>query len=380
MGQNHTAKHRLMPVSLALGLALFSMVAQSTPSAAATVGTWPTYLGGTQHTDYNGSERTITPANVARLRVQWAAHAGGGISGQPIVANNAIYWGSWDGYLHATTLGGRALWQVKLGTTYVKNCIPPEAGVASTPTFTYINGQAALVVGGGDATLYAVNAANGHIIWRTRLGASPATFLWSSPTIANGAVYIGISSFGDCPLVQGGLAKLNAATGAITATFYTVPAGCKGASIWGAPTLDVGRDIVYAATGNIDDPCTTGDPTYGNSVIALAASDLTLLDSWQVPDNEAGRDTDFGATLTMFTATSAYGSYGYSGQTDMLGVASKDGFYYAFDRDSIGAGPMACARLGCWWRLHLLWSGQHLHRRLGRRAPLHWWRHDEDQW
>src|SRR5579875_759622 len=296
MRQSYGKTRRLALAGLALGMMVFNLMAQNTPARAATVTTWPTFLGGTQHTGYNGYARPISQSRAARLAVQWTAHAGGGVSGQPIVANGAVYWGSWDGYLNATSLSGKPLWRVFLGTTYVKRCIPPEAGVASTPTLTYLNGQAVLVVGGGNATLYAVNAANGHIIWRTRLGTSPATFLWSSPTIVNGAIYIGLSSFGDCPLMQGGLAKLDLASGTITALFHTVPDGCTGASIWGTPTVDVGRNIVYAATGNIDDPCNTGDPTYGDAVIALDASNLSPLDSWSVPADESGKDEDFGAT------------------------------------------------------------------------------------
>lgn len=325
---------------VALGMAAMLLVSgagQSGTVAAASAITWPSYLGNISHTNYtnyNGAEQYITPGTVGRLYHIWTARAGGGISGQPIVVNNAIYWGSWDGYLHATSPSGRALWQTFLGYTYVKRCYPPEAGVASTPSFAVINGQPILIVGGGNATLYALNANTGRILWHTLIGTVNQNFLWSSPEIVNGNVYIGLASFGDCPLVQGGLAELNAATGSIENIFYTVPDGCTGGSIWGAPTYDMGRNLLYVATGN-SGTCDQDEPN-SDAILALNANDLSLADSWQVPTSEQVFDSDFGATPTLFTSSDG---------TDLVGVPSNDGWFYAMNRDFLGFGPVWQQRL-----------------------------------
>ena len=50
-------------------------------------------------------------------------------------------------------------------------------------------------------------------------------YAWSSPAVVGGHIYIGISSQGDHPLVRGGAAAFDQATGARLATYYTVPAG-----------------------------------------------------------------------------------------------------------------------------------------------------------
>ena len=92
-----------------------------------------------------------------------------------------IYWGSWDGFEHATSLDGTQVWQRNLGQTVDTNCIPSTAGVASTATVATVlvagRSTSVVFVGGGNATVYALNALTGAIIWRTELGSSPSHFI-----------------------------------------------------------------------------------------------------------------------------------------------------------------------------------------------------------
>ena len=101
--------------------------------------------------------------------------------------------------------------------------------------------------------------------------------------VYNGSVYIGMASLADCPLVQGQLIQMNASTGAIQHVFNTVPNGCTGASVWGAPTLDVTAGTIYFATGNAGS-CSSGEP-YAESLMEVKASDLTFIHHWQIPTN-----------------------------------------------------------------------------------------------
>src|SRR5207302_6211399 len=99
-------------------------------------GDWPSYLLG--NNGFNSHETMITTTTAPNLRQYWTYHAGGGISAQPVLVNGVIYWGSWDGYEHATNLKGEQLWATNLGKTTGANCDPASAGVASTPTVTPI--------------------------------------------------------------------------------------------------------------------------------------------------------------------------------------------------------------------------------------------------
>lgn len=71
--------------------------------------------------------------------------------------------------------------------------------------------------------------------WRSAI-AIPSTKVndylqWSSPTVAHGRIYVGISSNCDTPLVRGGVAEFDQATGHKLNTFYTVPRGHVGGSV-----------------------------------------------------------------------------------------------------------------------------------------------------
>jgi polyvinyl alcohol dehydrogenase (cytochrome) len=239
------------------------------------------------------------------------------------------YWGSWDGLMHATNASGVDVWTRNLGQTSIAACDPPTVGVGDAPTLGMIGSTAVMFVAGGDRTVYALNLTNGAIVWSTTLEATTNYFIWDSPAVFNGSVYIGISSFGDCPRANGKLFKLNAATGALQTTIGLSPSACYGDGIWGSPAIDSATGVIYVATGN---GCTF-DPN-SSAIEAYSSGDLSLVDRWQVPASQVGDDSDFGNTPTLFTAT----INGVARQ--MVGVANKNGYYYALDRTNLSAGPV----------------------------------------
>ncbi len=291
---------------------------------------WTGYLRGGDHSGINKNEANINPNTAPQLKLHWVAPADNRIFSQPVVSNGLIYWGSGDGLEHATDLSGKQVWTARLGTS------------TATVTSIKIGGKLTPVVfvGGGDAHFYALNALTGTVIWRTSLGNSSAFFLWASPVVFKGSVYEGVSSLADCPLVQGKFVQMDAATGAIIHTFNTVPQGCLGGSVWGSATLDADNDAIYFATGN-GGQCSKPEP-YAVALVKLDASDLTYIDSWQVPPSNQIPDSDFGSTPTLFKAT-------IGGVTKQLvGVANKNTKYYAFDRDVIGHGPVWSVSIACY--------------------------------
>lgn len=306
------------------------------PTALAATGDWPTYLADPAHDGYNSAETVINQSTVPNLKLKWTHAARGGISTQAVTANNLVYWGSWDGYEHATGMNNAKVWATYLGMTTDTNCNPVTVGVASTATIATVSvkGVSTSVdfVGGGDAHFYALNAKTGSIIWKTSLGSSPSHFIWGSPTFYNGSIYIGVASYGDCPLVQGQVVMMNASTGAIEHVFNTVPNGCVGGGVWGAPTIDPATGWLFVVTGN-GGSCGSSEP-YTEAMIKLHAGDLSYVTSWQVPTSQQKFDTDFGNTPTFFTAT-INGTV-----TPMVGVGNKNGIYYAFNRNLIHNGPV----------------------------------------
>ena len=355
-------------VTVASGIATFSglsidtagtgytLTASSTPSYTGatsapfniTTGTsssdWTTYLQGNDRTGFATGESGFNPTSVANLHLAWKASDAGpghGVFSQPVVSNGLVYWGSFDGYERATDTSGHLVWQTNLGTASPPNCTDPSsAGIASTPTITTdvpVGGATSvLYVGGGNSKVYALNAATGAVLWSYSVG-NPDTFVWSSPAVFGNSVYVGVASFGDCPLVQGQLLQLNRVTGALQNTFNVVPNGCTGGGVWGSPTVDAAAGTIYFATGN-GGSCGSSEPL-APAVVEVHASDLSLVGSWTVPPAQQGNDSDFGLTPTLFNGV-------IGGQSQpLVGVINKNGLFYAFKRDALPSGPVWSTRI-----------------------------------
>lgn len=334
------AASRLVATAVVIGVLVGLPI---TAARAQPSGDWPTYLYNGTRTGYDGGEKIITSSTARKLTRLWVHTTRRPISTQPIQVDGVVYYGSWDGYERAVdAASGAQRWAASLGVTTDRRCVPPSVGVASTAVVGTIKvhgiATRAVFVGGGNGNFYALNASTGREIWKTRLGRPPGYFLWSSPLLYRGSIYEGLASFGDCPLVRGGMVRMNAATGAVKSRFYTVPPGCTGASVWGSPTVDAATGDIYFATGN-GGPCRKRE-TLAVAVVRTDAS-LHLLGSWQIPSAmQPNHDSDFGSTPTLFSAS--IGGVVHP----MMGIQNKNGIYYAFDRYAIHSGPLWQDRVG----------------------------------
>ena len=293
-----------------------------------------TYLQNNSRTSYNPGETGLTAANAPTLKPHWVAKGGAGGFSQPVISNGVAYWGDWNGNEHATrTADGVDLWATNLGTTTPPasdGCLPASAGIVATATVGQVGPTTVVYVAGGNATMSAINAANGSVLWRTSLGPAPDFFIWGSPGLANNSVYVGVASYGDCPLVRNSIVRMDADTGAVLNSFATVPAGCVGGGMTSSPAIDPADGSVYIATGTRAS-CPSGEP-YSEALLKLTAN-LSLVSSWQIPPNPVG-DSDFVATPTLFTTTIG------GTPMSMVGLANKNGIYYAFDRTTVATGPV----------------------------------------
>lgn len=327
-------------IGVVLTLILVALSASTDTAIYAQGGDWPTYLGNIAHTGYNGAETIINPSTVSSLKIHWRRKYSAKISTQPIVANSMLYLGSYDGIEHGSRLtDGTDIWTANLGLT--TDCRKHTQGVLSTAAVATVpiqgNATTVVFVGGGDNNLYALDANSGAVLWKTPLGSTSAYFLYSSPTVYNGSVYMGVSAAQDCLHVVGQMVQLDASTGTIQHTFNTVPSGCLGGSVWTSPTIDATTGLLYFSTGE-KSSCKQRE-TMVDAVIALNASDLSLAGSWQVPSSEIISDGDFGSSPTLFQATIKGTLH------QMVGLENKNGIYYAFDRSNISGGPVWEVRL-----------------------------------
>ena len=326
----------LAAVVLLAGVVLWQVTARGTASAATATDDWPSYVAENTRSGFNSHETALTASNIGGLKTLWNRSGAGSISDQPMESGGDVYWGSWNGYLHAASVGGTTVWDTFLGVANHSGCNPSSAGVASSPAIGTVNGTSAVFVGGGDAKMYAVNASTGAVLWSTLLGTVNEAFMWSSPAVVGGSVYMGVSSLADCPLVQGKLVKLDANTGAIQATLNIVPNGCVGGGIWGSPSVTADGATLYVATGTWH-TCgtgTNGEPLSA-ALLQVSTSNLAVQGSWQLPGAEIQtKDIEFGSAPTLMDFTSGGATLHY------VSVGAKDGMYYAFKQGSVSAGPV----------------------------------------
>ena len=340
----------------ALSLLLLGTVV-SAPAAASPSTDWPTYLFSARHTSRSASA-AIMPSNVATLHKAWTftspgptmpGQPSGGFIASPIVSNGVVYIGANTGVFYALDEAtGHVMWSHFIGFVQRHTCgargITSSATVAPDP----VSLAPTVYVAGGDGFLYALNAATGAEVWHGEIGVPSSSvndyYDWSSPAVVNGKVFIGISSQCDSPLVRGGLRSFNQHTGAVLATWYTVPNGFIGGSIWSSPVANA--TSVWVTTGNAD----SGTPGDWNSIVRLDPTTLTVKARWMVPAAESVNDSDFGASPTFFAA----------GGVPMVGACNKNGVYYAWRSSDLAKqwkfnvavgspeGVRACLAAGAW--------------------------------
>jgi polyvinyl alcohol dehydrogenase (cytochrome) len=330
-------------VALAFAVALATAV----PSEAAT-GDWPSYLGGPSHHSRNVGATAITPSNVSSLGPAWTFHADAATQpdqpaasflASPTVSNGVVFIGSSTGVFYAVDAQtGTEIWHQDLGYVPALTC-PSGRGIVSTATVADDPGlgKTVVYVGGGDGNLYALDAANGGVIWSAPV-VQPGTtenegYNWASPVVVGDHVYMGISSNCDRPLVRGGVKMYDRTTGARLATHWTVPKGSVGGSVWTTPAAT--GSSLWMTTGNGE---AGDDPGESFSIVRLDQPTLETRDLWTVPTAHA--DMDFGSSPTRFLAT-------IDGEkVQMIGACSKNGKFYALEALSLEDGPVWSRRLG----------------------------------
>jgi polyvinyl alcohol dehydrogenase (cytochrome) len=276
------------------------------------------------------------------------------------VVNGVVYIGADTGVFYALDEAtGAVLWQQFLGFVPAKTC--GARGIASTATLALdpVSGALTVYVAGGDGYLYALSAATGAITWKSVIALpSPTTsdyYDWSSPTVVNSRIYVGVASQCDNPLVMGGLKEYDQATGNLLATYLTNPGGTNGASIWSSAAAPASGKYVFVSTGNAKH----GDST---SIVRLNGATLARQGHWKVSATQQTHDSDFGSSPTLFTAT-------LSGKpTQMVGACNKNGIYYALRRNSLHAGPVWQFQVGAPYTppgvaqcdAAAVWDGSHL--------------------
>jgi outer membrane protein assembly factor BamB len=295
-----------------------------TPTPAAGDTDWPMYGHDLSRTSYNAGERAISAGNVDQLKPLFRANVGIGdlpSSSGPVVAKGKVYVGSsvpsGPNYFCFDAATGAPVWSADVGHS------PPfDGNVGIGSTAAVVDGL--VVVGGGDAAYYALSADSGAILWRHPMNVQPVAFAWSSPLVANGTAWVGMSS--QYESVRGELRSLSVSDGSIIARQYFVPEGRRGGDIWNSPALSPDGSVVLVASGN---DFGGYDGPYTRALVALDPATLAILAARK--ESVPNQDLDFGTTPVFF--------HDATGRT-LVGANEKNGTFFAYDLAHLADGPI----------------------------------------
>ena len=301
----------------------------------------------------------LSAEQVPRLKLAWAFGFTGAQSarGAVTLADGRLFTGSVDGNVFALdAAAGCTHWTFKaLG------------GVRAAPLLARVGSLTLAFLGDSTATVYAVDAATGALVWKRKLETHPAAVITGSPTVHDGRLYVPVSSYeeasgarpdAECCKFRGSVAALDAASGELLWQTHTIAEqpsprkknargvqqwGPSGAAIWSAPTVDPNLGRLYVTTGdNYSDPPTEAS----DAMLALSLDDGSIVWSRQFTSGDAynmacggqrpgencpesnGPDFDFGSSAILRELPDG---------RRVLVAGQKSGWVHAVDPDRDGA-------------------------------------------
>jgi len=305
---------------------------------------WLTYSG-----DYSSRRHSplkeITPQNVDKLAIQWTFEATGmsrgrGFEATPLLVDGVLFTtgtNNWAFAIDART--GKQIWQYRrqlpTGLTYgAGNIVNRGFGMLGNSLF----------MGTLDAHVIALDRNNGNVLWDTTLAdfkqGHAATL---APLVVKDKVIVG-NSGGDEP-TKGFIDAYDAKTGKRVWRFNTIaepgqPGGDTwpdpgvvprgGGAAWMAGSYDPDLNLIYWGTGNPNPDYDTsdrkGDNLYTSSIVALDADSGKLKWHFQFTPQDH-HDWD-GNQIPVLADIALQGR-----QRKVVMVASRNGFFYVFDRE-----------------------------------------------
>ena len=299
----------------------------------------------------------LTAGDVPKLKLAWAFGIPGSLRayGQPTVAGGRVFIGT----------GIRKVFSLDAASGCVLWTFAADNSVRTAISIGRAGTRWAAFFGDQSGAAYALDAATGELIWKTRVESYPGALITGAPALYEGRLYVPVSSgeeiFGaapgyECCKFRGSLSALDAATGKVIWKSYTIPEeprkvrktsgdvqqwGPSGAGVWSSPTIDTKRHAIYVTTGD-----SYSDPAARTSD-AFLAFDLDsgrMLWSRQMTPGDAfnaacarpgegncpeakGPDVDFGASSMLVNLP--------NGKRALI-AGQKSGVVHAVDPDQQG--------------------------------------------
>ena len=305
----------------------------------------------------------LRASDVPRLKLKWAFGfpTGESSNSQPTVVAGRVFAGSDNGFIYSLDAAtGCVYWSFEGGSI-----------VRGSLTVGAVSGQGnaryAVYYGDGHANIFAVNAQDGRLLWKTKVDSHVVARITAGLRYYNGKVFVPVSSSEEfssgtpdypCCTSRGSLVAIDANTGKIAWKTWVVPGDLKptkiqsngvvlygpgGGGVWNSPTIDPVRNAVYISTG---DATTFPAPNTTDGVMAMDITTGKVLWAYQADQkdvfmggcngpvrseacpNPMGPDLDIGNSPILKTL---------AGGKRALIVGTKQGHVIAIDPDNNGA-------------------------------------------
>jgi polyvinyl alcohol dehydrogenase (cytochrome) len=308
---------------------------------------WGPSLSNTRYTTSSG----IRLDQVGKLKLKWAYAFDGDVSafGAPTVLGHTLFVGSAGGAVQAlSTDTGCVRWVYQASGPVRSAMVAVPNGKTHVLVFTDLIGWA-----------YGVEAESGQLLWKKKPEPHETTKLTGTAAVHDGVVFIPAASAEEtrsrnpdypCCTFRGSVTALRAKDGTEVWKTYTIREkpkefekgpdsvgtwGPSGAGVWGSPTLDAKRGLLYITTGdNYSTPATD----MSDSVLALEIKTGRIVWSKQVTPGDIfggacsggkcpGPDYDFGSSVLIEKLPNG---------REVLLAGQKSGVVYALDPERKG--------------------------------------------
>jgi polyvinyl alcohol dehydrogenase (cytochrome) len=283
------------------------------------VNEWTMLAHDLSSTYHNPAETKLSSANVKDLKLAWKLETRGPVNGAAAIRDGVVYILSSGGAYAVNAADGSVIWE--------NTAVGGTASVTISEDTLFVNTSRAAVV--------ALDAATGAERWRSVVDPHPAASGYSSPVVFERFVIVGSSSFEEAVVSEnarfrGAVVAFDRDTGAELWRYYTADPPYNGVSVWSTVSIDPDLRSVYASTGNnyTEQAGPTSDAIFSLDVDTGAlkwVKQLTEGDIFTIL-NPQSPDTDFGTNPILFDAR--------IGGTDrqLLGAGQKSGVFWVLDR------------------------------------------------
>jgi polyvinyl alcohol dehydrogenase (cytochrome) len=257
----------------------------------------PVALGAAQWNgwgrDLNNSryqpEPAIPAADVPRLALKWAfGFVGGPVFGQSTIVDGRLFVTGAAGRIQALDAKrGCSYWSVDTNSSVATALIVGELSAPrkffALPKLKRKNAHieidkppSAVLFGDSAGFVSALDAQHGTLLWKVLADTVGSGRISGSPTLYKNRLFVPVNTeeHGTAPAAASVVA-LDVATGSVVWR-VALPRSDAGLSIVSAPTLDVGRELLYVATApapHRDAPPASEEPTGVDGIVALDLKD-----------------------------------------------------------------------------------------------------------